>query len=209
MTFTWKFQTDGYSICSKVITLHSYSNDFREIFSRPSWEEFKLGFHTVNSLGGYRFFSSSQIPSPVFSENSPCLPKLSKTSVLKSLDLRYDHIEKQEKMSTWSILESFKLQQSRENDAVCVLVTQLCPTFYEPMTVAHQGTLSMEFSRQEYSSGLPVPSPNRTILATYIFTFHQIPDFIPFDKFPRFFSVSHCFLSSCNRKITRPQFLFS
>ena len=112
---------DGYSICSKVITLHSYSNDFREIFSRPSWEEFKLGFHTVNSYGGYRFFSSSQIPSPVFSENSPCLPKLSKTSVLKSLDLRYDHIEKQEKMSTWSILKHFKTStEQRERCCVCV-----------------------------------------------------------------------------------------
>ena len=28
-----------------------------------------------------------------------------------------------------------------------------------PMTVAHQAPLSMEFSRQEYWSGLPFPSP--------------------------------------------------
>ena len=28
-----------------------------------------------------------------------------------------------------------------------------------PWTVAHQGPLSMEFSRQEYWSGLPFPSP--------------------------------------------------
>ena len=28
-----------------------------------------------------------------------------------------------------------------------------------PQTVAHQASLSMEFSRQEYSSGLPFPSP--------------------------------------------------
>ena len=33
---------------------------------------------------------------------------------------------------------------------------QLCVT---PMTVAHQAPLSMEFSRQDYSSGLPFPSP--------------------------------------------------
>ena len=28
-----------------------------------------------------------------------------------------------------------------------------------PWTVAHQATLSMEFSRQEYGNGLPFPSP--------------------------------------------------
>ena len=29
----------------------------------------------------------------------------------------------------------------------------------DPWTVAHQAPLSMEFSRQEYCSGLPFPSP--------------------------------------------------
>ena len=28
-----------------------------------------------------------------------------------------------------------------------------------PQTIAHQPTLSMEFSRQEYWSGLPIPTP--------------------------------------------------
>ena len=37
---------------------------------------------------------------------------------------------------------------------VCVLVIQLCP-FCDPMDVAHQAPLSMEFFRQEYWSGLP------------------------------------------------------
>ena len=31
--------------------------------------------------------------------------------------------------------------------------------FARPWTVAHQASLSMEFSRQEYWSGLPFPSP--------------------------------------------------
>ena len=31
--------------------------------------------------------------------------------------------------------------------------------FVTPWTVAHQALLSMEFSRQEYWSGLPFPSP--------------------------------------------------
>ena len=39
---------------------------------------------------------------------------------------------------------------------VCVLVTQSCPILCEPMD---QIPLSMEFSRQEYRSGLPSPSP--------------------------------------------------
>ena len=40
-----------------------------------------------------------------------------------------------------------------------VLLTQSCPTLVTPWTVAFQATLSMEFSRQEYRSGLPFPSP--------------------------------------------------
>ena len=39
----------------------------------------------------------------------------------------------------------------------CVLS---CVQFFAiPWTVAHQAPLSMEFSRQEYWSGLPLPSP--------------------------------------------------
>ena len=39
------------------------------------------------------------------------------------------------------------------------LVAKSCPTLATPWTVAHQAPLSMEFSRQEYWSGLPFPSP--------------------------------------------------
>ena len=39
----------------------------------------------------------------------------------------------------------------------CVLVVQSCPTLSIPWTLAHQTPLSMEFSRQEYWSGLPYP----------------------------------------------------
>ena len=40
-----------------------------------------------------------------------------------------------------------------------MLVSQLCPTLWTPWTVAFQAPLSMDFSRQEYWSGLPFPSP--------------------------------------------------
>ena len=43
---------------------------------------------------------------------------------------------------------------------VCVCsVTQSCPTLCDPMDCGHQAPLSMEFSKQEYWSGLPFPSP--------------------------------------------------
>ena len=34
-----------------------------------------------------------------------------------------------------------------------------CPTLCDPMDVAHQAPLSVEFSRQKYWSGLPFTSP--------------------------------------------------
>ena len=38
-------------------------------------------------------------------------------------------------------------------------VTQSCPALRPPWTVDRQAPLSMEFSKQEYWSGLPSPSP--------------------------------------------------
>ena len=38
-------------------------------------------------------------------------------------------------------------------------VAQSCPTLCDPWAVAHQAPPSMGFSRQEYWSGLPLPSP--------------------------------------------------
>ena len=39
------------------------------------------------------------------------------------------------------------------------LVAKSCPTLVTPWTLAQQAPLSMGFSRQEYWSGLPFPSP--------------------------------------------------
>ena len=39
------------------------------------------------------------------------------------------------------------------------LVTKSCPTVATPLAVPPQAPLSMGFSRQEYWSGLPFPSP--------------------------------------------------
>ena len=43
----------------------------------------------------------------------------------------------------------------------CIADVLICGQFFAtPQTVAHQVPLSMEFSRQEYWSVLPFPSPN-------------------------------------------------
>ena len=39
------------------------------------------------------------------------------------------------------------------------LVTKSCPTLVTPQTIAFQASLSIGFSRQEYWSELPFPSP--------------------------------------------------
>ena len=41
----------------------------------------------------------------------------------------------------------------------CVLSHSVMSDSCDPQTVAHQAPLSMGFSRQEYWSGLPFPSP--------------------------------------------------
>ena len=43
--------------------------------------------------------------------------------------------------------------------AHCVCVCLSCPTLVTPLTVARQAPGTMEFSRQEYWSGLPFPIP--------------------------------------------------
>ena len=45
------------------------------------------------------------------------------------------------------------------NTLVVVYLHKSCPTLATPWTIAGQVPLSMGFSRQEYWSGLPFPSP--------------------------------------------------
>ena len=40
-------------------------------------------------------------------------------------------------------------------------VAPSCPTLATPWTVSHQAPLSIGFSRQEYWSGVPLPSPRK------------------------------------------------
>ena len=76
-------------------------------------------------------------------------------------------------MGTWWLWTAFhSLDQSNKTDqygwSECVSVcacarvhmhAELCPILCDPYTVACQTPLSMGFSRQEYWSGLPFPTP--------------------------------------------------
>ena len=46
-------------------------------------------------------------------------------------------------------------------------VAQLCPTLSNPWTAAHQAPLSIGFSRQEYWSGVPLPSLSFLLIKHY------------------------------------------
>ena len=53
-------------------------------------------------------------------------------------------------------------------------VAQSCPTLSDPWTAAYQAPPSMGFSRQEYWSGVPLPSPkNKTYLYMNIMKYDQ------------------------------------
>ena len=52
-----------------------------------------------------------------------------------------------------------EIQRANKWFGFLVSVAKSCPTLATPRTEAHQAPLSMGFSRQEYWSGLPFPSP--------------------------------------------------
>ena len=59
-------------------------------------------------------------------------------------------------MSACSECDYFSRFGSRLVNEIKVLVAQLCPTLRDPI---YETPLSMRFSRREYWSGLPFPSP--------------------------------------------------
>ena len=52
---------------------------------------------------------------------------------------------------------------------MCMCVVNRILLFVAPGTVAFQALLSMEFSRQEYWSGVPLPSPERETNGTLFY----------------------------------------
>ena len=64
---------------------------------------------------------------------------------------------KNPKLSFLSFKGRIKFSCWKKGDGA--LVAKSCLTLVIPWTVARQASLSMGFSRQEYGSGLPFPSP--------------------------------------------------
>ena len=60
-------------------------------------------------------------------------------------------LQKEHWLGCHFLLQCMKVKSESE-------VTQSCPTLSDPMTAAYQVPLSMGFSRQEYWSGVPLPS---------------------------------------------------
>ena len=60
------------------------------------------------------------------------------------------------------LLQHMKVKSERE-------VARSCPTLSDPWTTAHQAPPSMGFSRQEYWSGVPLPSPSKRLALIYYF----------------------------------------
>ena len=62
-----------------------------------------------------------------------------------------------------SAITLLQVEALKRKPMICVpgggLVARLCLALASPWTVARQAPLSMGFSRQEYWSGLPFPSP--------------------------------------------------
>ena len=63
------------------------------------------------------------------------------------------------KLSLFSLLKKKNLMKISPTACVHVKSLQSCLTLCHPMDLARQAPLSMGFSRQEYWSGLPCPSP--------------------------------------------------
>ena len=64
----------------------------------------------------------------------------------------WDSLGKNTSVGCHFLLQCMKLESESE-------VAQSCPTLSDPMDCAHQAPPSMGFSRQQYWSGVPLPSP--------------------------------------------------
>ena len=84
-------------------------------------------------------------------QHEPILGPPFKTPPAYSVNPSYWHPAGQNSV-TWEMKSLFWLWMHAKS-------LQLCPTLCEPIDVACQTPLSMAFSRQEYWSGLPCPSP--------------------------------------------------
>ena len=88
----------------------------------------------------------------------------------------------------WSSWGSWRWNNKKQDHSwawwchFCCLITESHPTLLTPWITARQAPLSMEFSRQEYWSGLPFPSLLCLVKGAY-FTFSCCPEVDNGDKY--------------------------
>ena len=78
--------------------------------------------------------------------------------LLTRLPCPWDSPGKNTEVGCHFLLQCMKMKSESE-------VAQSCPTLSDPMDCTFQAPLSMGFSRQEYWSGVPLPSPENCILS--------------------------------------------
>ena len=90
---------------------------------------------------------------PSIGSNSRCLLLISSQTPLSQPSLSHPSHEQ-----SWQL---FPLCVPVSSSLHACILSHLSPVclFATPWTIAHQASLSMEFSRQEYESGLPFPPP--------------------------------------------------
>ena len=92
-------------------------------------------------------------------KNSKCREGLSLNSPFLPKDRFSEKCSTLLNLLPGSFIKKERLTPITSESKVNMLVAQLCPTLCNPMDCSLPGYLSMEFSRQEYWSGLPFPSP--------------------------------------------------
>ena len=74
----------------------------------------------------------------------------------------------QARVLEWGAVAFSSSQKALKSAKSLSLVAQSCLSFVIPWTVACQAPLSMGFSRQEYKSGFPFPSPLKSLSSAKI-----------------------------------------
>ena len=92
-------------------------------------------------------------------KNSKCSERLSLNFPFLPKDRVSERSSTLQNLLPGSFIKKGRLTLITCESKVNMLVAQLCPTLCNPMDCSLPGYLSMEFSRQEYWSGLPFPSP--------------------------------------------------
>ena len=97
---------------------------------------------------GCHFFLQGIFPTQ---GSTPSLPQGLKESLMNPFALRHPNYQ----------IPFLLFVYERKGNAIGLLISkhESCPTHTTTWTVAHQAPLSMGFSRQEYWSGLSIPSP--------------------------------------------------